>query len=214
MMIPLAALYLLNLSFLPLKGDELLPFFAAANVGLIGLIVAAIGARFLFPSASREGRAVWIPLTSPVPARKMIAQKILFNLPPVMLLSLLLLIGASQIMRLSPGWAIWSLVYGFALSFLIGLLALFLGFCFPTYSYRHLMEISLGKGAFLFMIVALVQIISFEYITIRQLLIDPQSPLSPFNRDLFFWFAAWVFWVWFCYRAGKRRWAISPDRDQ
>lgn len=212
MMVPLAALYLLNLSFIPLRSQELIPFYAIADLGLIGLIVAAIGARFLFPSASREGRAVWIPSVAPITGRKVILQKTLFHVPPVMGLAFFLLAGSATILKLPGEWSIWILFYGLFLSLLICLLSIFLGFCFPSYSHRHLLEVSLGKGAFLFMLLALILIVSLEYIAFQNAIWNPKSRLSLFQIDLILWAVAWSGAARVFYRMGERRWGLLSDR--
>ncbi len=213
MMVPLAALYLLNLSFLPLRSQELIPFYAIADIGLIGLIVAAIGARFLFPSASREGRAVWIPSVAPVSGRKIILQKTLFHVPPVMILAFCLLLGSVYILQLPGECTVWIMTYGLLLSLLICLLSIFLGFCFPSYSHRHLLEVSLGKGAFLFMLLALTLIVSLEYIAFQNVLLNPKFTLSLFQNNLILWAVAWSGAARVFYRMGERRWGIQSDQS-
>ena len=214
MMVPLAALYLLNLSFLPLQIDELKPFLAVADVGLVGMIVAAIGARFLFPAVSREGKAIWIPAAAPVKPVTMILQKILFLMPPVLFLALILLAGSALILKLSAPWVIWTLCYGMLAALLIGLLALSLGFWFPSYSYRHLLEVSLGKGAFLFMIVAILQIVSLSYGSIRIILDNPKIPLNLHNAWTLGWAICWISITLICFGMGIRRWRFFNDSSQ
>jgi hypothetical protein len=208
MMIPLAGIYLLNLTFLPLQIDELSRFFVVANVGLIGLIVSAVSARFLFPTASREGKSIWIPLKSPISPWRFLCQKILFSTPPILLLSLILLILSCHIMNASSALFQWSLFYGFCMSIMICVLAVSLGFCFPAFEYRHIVEVSLGKGAFLFMITALAQTGSFVYIGLRLVFTHPEGPLPFVQSWLIIWLLVWFGMTCFCaglgtYRFGK-----------
>ena len=208
MMVPLATLYLLNLSFLPMNTKELMPFYAAADVGLIALIISAIGARFLFPSASREGKAVWIPVASPVKAREIILQKVLLLVTPVLLLAGCLFFGSALVLKMPLEWMAWCMSYGMIMSLLICLLAVFLGFCLPMYSYRHLLEVSLGKGAFLFMVISLLQISGFTYCAIRSIMIDPtQIPFM--DLGLLGCIIAWIIITIACYYFAKRKWGLS-----
>ncbi|NPU99226.1 MAG: hypothetical protein HPY51_18670 [Candidatus Omnitrophica bacterium] len=213
MMIPLAALYLLNLTFLPVQGETLAPFFALADVGLIGLIIAAVSARFLFPAASREGRPVWIPAVSPVASRTIIFQKVIFLIPPVMLLSAVMLLLSSKILRLPPDMARWCLGYGLLVSLQISLMAVFLGFCFPSYKFRHVLEVSLGKGAFLFMMLALAQIMLLLYSVWSFLMSSPAPELPFWNGWLLTWLVVWSGVTLFCYWAGQRRWARAGSGE-
>ncbi|MFB3785308.1 MAG: hypothetical protein ACE15F_02960 [bacterium] len=213
MMVPLAALYLLNLSFLPLQGEVLAPFFALADVGMIGLIIAAVGARFLFPAASREGRPVWIPAVSPVPPGTIIWQKVIFLIPPVMVLSAVMLIFSSRILRLPPALARWCFGYGLLVSLQICLMAVFLGFCLPSYKFRHVLEVSLGKGAFLFMMLALAQIMLLMYGAWSRLMISPEPVLPLWDGRFMIWLAGWSGVTAFCYWAGRRRWAAAGEGE-
>ncbi|MBN2327573.1 MAG: hypothetical protein JXR73_10505 [Candidatus Omnitrophica bacterium] len=207
MMFPLAALYLLNLSFLPLDGNEFTPFYALADVGLVGLIIAVLGSRYLFPVASREGKAVWITFVSPTKPAKIIGQKILLNVPPVMLLAVVLLLGSALIIQLPLQWTLWTLWYGAILSFSICLSAVLLGFCFPTYNYRHLLEVSLGKGAFFFMTIALAQIAAWMYITLQLILYDSDAVLSLMHSKFLLWEGLCATVIAICFWAGLKRWA-------
>ena len=191
MMVPLVALYLVNLSFLPVKQEGLAPVLAAANVGVIALLIAVIGARFVFPSASREGRAVWTPSVAPIGAWRRILQKILFAAPPVALVSGAMLIGSCWILALPYDLSLWSLVIGGAASVQISLMAVFLGFCFPLYNYRHLMEVSLGKGAFLYMSLAVLEICGLLYFSVKTALFEPGAGLQLSDARVLLWLLGW-----------------------
>ncbi|MGC9328785.1 MAG: putative ABC transporter permease subunit [Candidatus Hinthialibacter sp.] len=207
MMLPLAALYLLNLSFLPLEVNEFAPYYALADVGLVGLIIAALGARYLFPVASREGEAVWIIFVSPVKPAKIIGQKILLNVPPVMLLAVILLLGSALILHLPVPWTLWTLWYGTMISLFICLSAVLMGFCFPSFHYRHLLEVSLGKGSFFFMTLALAQIASWVYITLQLILHDSSAVLSLMQNKIVLWEGSCALVIIFCFWGARRRWA-------
>jgi len=205
MMPPLAALYLLNLAFLPRESKELAPFLAAANVGLIGLIVSAVGARFLFPAASREGRAAWIPRVSPASSWQIVLEKSLFSLPPVMALSLLLLTLSGWILHLNLRLYAWCVGYGFILALQLSVMAVSLGFVYPRFQYRHLLEVSLGKGAFFYMILALSQTGSLVYLALRSLWESPDA-LIPFGDiRLLLWLAGWSVASGYCFYWGKKK---------
>jgi ABC-2 type transport system permease protein len=205
MMIPLGAIYLLNLSFLPLDEGGLQTLFATANLGLIGLIVAAIGARFLFPSASREGRAVWTLAAAPISAQMQILQKGFFAIPPVLLLGLILLGVSSHVLHLSAplGWTMLGL--GGLMCLQLSWLAVCLGFVFPTYNYKHLMEVSLGKGSFVFMGLAVSQIGWLEYGLWKQADRMGAVTIALDSAWIWLWMLFWGGVTAWAYQAGKRR---------
>lgn len=205
MMIPLAAMYILNLTFLPLDVDELRLFFTVSNVMLIGLIVAALSARYLFPAASLEGRAVWIPASAPVRPSAHLAQKLLFSCPPVLLLGIALVYVSAWIMDLPGALFRWSLVYGFAVSFLLSVLAVALGYCFPVYRHRHLLEVSLGKGAFLYMLLSLILIGTLAYASLRTVYHNPLADLILLDASTGLWLFGWTTITGVCLWLGKRR---------
>ena len=192
MMVPLVALYLVNLSFLPVKQIDVAPLIAAANVGVIALLIAVIGARFVFPSASREGKAVWTPSIAPVGASRRIIQKILFAAPPVALVAGALLVGSSWVLALPDNLSSWSYIIGGSVSIQISLMAVFLGFCFPIYDYRHLMEVSLGKGAFLFMSLAVLEIAGLLYFSVKSAFFESSMNLTLYDVRVWGWLGGWA----------------------
>ncbi len=212
MMLPLALLYLLNLYYLPLGSKDLAPLLALANVVLIAMIVSAVGARFLFPAASREGRAVWIPASAPVRASMVISQKFLFASPPIIVLGGIMLTVSVRLLKLPLETEIWSLLYGSILTVQLCGLAVFMGFCFPTYRYKHLLAVSLGKGALFYMLLALVQIGSFAFVVYRALLDSASLPWI--DPSLIGWFSTWSAVTLICYIGGKRRWKRAYNLER
>lgn len=190
MMVPLAAIYILNMAMLPLDADGMQLLFTISNVGLIGMITAAVCARFLYPTVSREGRSIWISAKAPVSSTHLVIQKILFACPPVLLVSITLLIASTFLLDISYPQLIWMLLYGVSLVVMLCILAVSMGCWFPMFDYQHLMEVSLGKGALLFMFLALMMVSTLMYSAY-------QSSNPSGNIELFsVWFVSW-FSVWF-----------------
>ncbi len=190
MMVPLAAIYLINISLLPLDAEGLQLLFAISNVGLIGMITAAVSARFLYPTLSREGRCVWIAAKAPVSSMQMVGQKILFACPPVLLVSFTLLLASIFLMNLTIPFMVWSLIYGIMLVVMLCVLAVGMGCCFPIFDYQHLMEVSLGKGALLFMFLALMMNGTLMYAA--YLSIKPSGSINLFASWFLVWFIVWT----------------------
>lgn len=190
MMVPLSAVYILNMAMLPLDAEGLQLLFIVSNVGLIGMITAAVCARFLFPTVSREGRSIWISAKAPVSSTQLVFQKILFACPPVLAVSITLLIASVFLLDMTPHQIIWMLLYGVGLVVMLCVLAVSMGCWFPTFDYQHLMEVSLGKGALLFMFLALMMVATLMYCAYQSA--NPSGTIDLFSTWFSVWFAVWI----------------------
>jgi ABC-2 type transport system permease protein len=209
MMIPLAIIYIINLTFLPIRGSELIHFFAVANVGIISLIIAAVSARFLFPVASREGSSVWIPAVSPTSSWTIILQKILFSVPPVLGLGILLILISGYLLSISFYLSLWCLTFGIMLLVLICLNAVLLGFCFPMYDHKHLLEVSLGKGSFIFMGISMIQICTLMYWAYCFFTSKAVNSISFTDPTLIGWLTIWMSVSFSLFILANYRWKYS-----
>ena len=168
-------------------------FFAIANMGVVGLIIAAVSARYIFPAASREGKPVWVLYSCPVKPLTRILQKALFTIPPVFLLGMLLLIVSCFMLKLEITLFIKVIMVGFFFILQICVMAVFLGYCFPVYSYQHVMELSLGKGAFIFMTAALLEIGTFFFVVWHCMLSSGEISIPVWSTLFWLWAAGWLF---------------------
>jgi ABC-2 type transport system permease protein len=203
MMVPLAAVYILNMAMLPLDADGMQLLFTVSNVGLIGMITAAVSARFLYPTLSREGRSIWISAKAPVSSTQLVLQKILFACPPVLAVSITLLIASMFLLDLSYPQLIWMTLYGVALVVMLCILAVSMGCWFPMFDYQHLMEVSLGKGALLFMFLALMMVATLMYSAYQSA--NPSGSIDLFSTWFMVWFAVWFGVTIMALWQGKRR---------
>jgi len=77
----LVVVYLYNYSALPLTGPGCATFYlqnliSFLNTGLAGFVLAAIGARFVFPAVSAESSSFWIMQTSPLTLRRLLWRQV------------------------------------------------------------------------------------------------------------------------------------------
>jgi ABC-2 type transport system permease protein len=78
----LVFIYLFNLYKLPSELYGLRDFIYFLNIAFIGLIMSAIGARFVLPVISNEGKSFWMYRTAPVTMRQYVLRKALvYGLP-------------------------------------------------------------------------------------------------------------------------------------
>lgn len=210
MMVPLGVLYVLNILFLPTGQNELRNVFAITNLGMVGLIIAAVGARYLFPAASREGKPVWVLYSSPLGIKTKIFQKLLFAIPPVFLLGMTLLIVSCALLNIETTLFIKVISIGFFQVLQMCMMAVFLGFCFPVYSFQNVMEVSLGKGAFIFMLLAVLEIGSFLYMVWNSTIITGEITIPVWSTPFWLWGIAWIATTYTCFLLGWKR-SRFPD---
>ncbi len=155
MMIPLIGFYLLNMQMLPFR-DQFREVYYLLNLFMIAFIQAAIGARYLFPSISWEGPALWLVRVSPYPVWRLVLLKFLFLTMPLMFLTLVLTLLSFWILDFERTTLASSLLMSLAATFFLSALAVGFGAVLPRFRYEHHLEISLGPGGVLYMLTALV----------------------------------------------------------
>ncbi len=156
----LVAVYLFNIRALPLFTGERVPIFLVTlivflNQGLAGFVIAAVAARFIFPSVSLEGRQLWLLRSSPLDPRAMLRSKYLVGVVPLLVLALALTVTTNTILRASPFMMAVSIatVIGFTLA--VGGLALGIGTLYPQYDSENAAQIPTSFGGLVFMLLAI-----------------------------------------------------------
>lgn len=166
MMVPLGAVYVINLRSIPGDTDQLAPLFGWLNFIFAAFIVIAISTRFLVPAASMEGRAAWVWRKGPVSSTRWFMIKLIGYLPIALCSGL----GFFMLGQWGVGISIDSdfhLAFYVLLSSLsIGTAALALGAAFPVADVRHELQASLGTGGLLFMVMALGYLFLMGYVLV------------------------------------------------
>ena len=166
MMIPLIGFYLVNLYLLPFR-EHFGELYYLINLFMIAFMVSAIGARYLFPSISWEGPALWMVRVSPYSAGRLVAIKFVFLSIPLVLLTFSLVFLSFWMLDFPWRHLITSLVMAMETTLLFSALAVGLGALLPRFRYEHHLEISLGPGGILYMILTLV--LSASYLLVLAL---------------------------------------------
>jgi len=156
----LVAVYLINIRALPLFTGEEVPVFLVTlivflNQGLAGFVIAAVAARFIFPSVSLEGRLLWLLRSSPLDPRAMLRSKYVVGVLPLLVLSLILTVTTNTILRASPFmmWVSIATVAGYTLA--VSGLALGIGTLYPQYGSENAAQIPTSFGGLVFMLLAI-----------------------------------------------------------
>ncbi|MHB1328236.1 MAG: putative ABC transporter permease subunit, partial [Gemmatimonadales bacterium] len=103
----LLVVYVFNIRALPLYTGERVPYILVTlvvflNQGLAGFVLAAIAARFIFPSVSLEGRQLWLLKSSPLDLRAMLWSKYWVGTAPLLIVALTITVVTNEILRASP----------------------------------------------------------------------------------------------------------------
>ncbi len=151
----LVLIYVFNLTRIPpdlvtgLKGVLFL-----LNLGFIGLILAAVGARFLFPLVSLEGKSIELLRTAPIRMERYLWTRLAGGIAPLLVLGGALVIASVRILRVDATVAAVAGGTVLALTVGIGALAIGCGAAFARFRVSNPEEIVTSAGGFAYMILA------------------------------------------------------------
>jgi ABC-2 type transport system permease protein len=157
----LLIVYVFNIRALPLYTGERVPYLLVTlvvflNQGLAGFVLAAIAARFIFPSVSLEGRQLWLLKSSPLDLRAMLWSKYWVGTAPLLVVALTITLVTNQILRASPFMMFLSLVTIACFTMAAGALALSLGVLYPQFDTENAAQIPTSFGGLMFMMSAIL----------------------------------------------------------
>lgn len=156
----LLMVYLFNIQSLPLHSGERVPFrlvtlISFLNLGLAGFVLAAVAARFVFPSISLEGRQMWLLRSSPLDPGAMLWSKYWLGTVPLLLLALIITVFTNWLLHASGfmmGVAVGTIVlYTLAAS----ALALSFGALYPQFGTENAAQIPTSFGGLVYMMSSL-----------------------------------------------------------
>ncbi len=155
----LVAVYVYNITVLPLYTGEQISFFlinvvSFLNLGLAGFVVAAIAARFVFPAMSLEGRMMWLLRSSPLDVRTLFWAKYWVGTVPLLLVALPLIVVTNVVLDASLFVLVLTTVTMVGVTFALTAMALGFGALYPNYDTENVAEIPTSFGGLLFMMAA------------------------------------------------------------
>jgi ABC-2 type transport system permease protein len=152
----LMVVYLFNIRALQLFSGEELPFFLVTlvvflNQGLAGFVLAAIAARFIFPSISLEGRQMWLLRSSPLDLEALMWSKYWIGTLPLLVVALTLTVLTNTLLEASP--FMMALSTGTIVLFTLAVSGLALGFgaLYPQFDTENAAQIPTSFGGLVFM---------------------------------------------------------------
>jgi ABC-2 type transport system permease protein len=120
-------------------------------MGLVGFVIAAIAARFVFPAVSLEGRTFWLLKSSPFDLRTLLWTKYWMGAVPLVIVAALIVIGTNIVLRVEPLMMTISLLTMILATLAVTALALCFGALFPRFRTENAADIATGFGGLVFM---------------------------------------------------------------
>lgn len=157
----LLIVYIFNIRALPLFTGERVPYTIITmvmflNQGLAGFVLAAIAARFVFPSVSLEGRQLWLLKSSPLDLRALLWSKYWIGTLPLLVLALVITVVTADILRASPFMTTMSVVTITAFTLAVTAMALGFGTLYPQFESENAAQIPTSFGGMVFMMSAVL----------------------------------------------------------
>ncbi|HEX6587638.1 MAG TPA: hypothetical protein VF039_01345 [Longimicrobiales bacterium] len=152
----LLVIYVYNIKVLPLFQGEAVGFFLVnvisfLNLGLVGFVVAAIAARFVFPAVSLEGRTFWLLKSAPLDMRSLLWTKYWMGAIPLVVVAVLIVVGTNIVLRVQPLMMALSVGTMLLATLAVTALALCFGALFPRFRTENAADIATGFGGLVFM---------------------------------------------------------------
>jgi len=151
----LVVLYVYNAYSFPLGGMFYRNLVAFLNLAIAGFVLSALCVRFVFPSVSLEGQAMWITLSSPVSMKRFFMAKYLFAALPLCLVSLVLSIITNLVMGVQGSMMILCSAASLAMALALTGLSLGMGAMYPRFDYENEAQVPASPGGVASMILSL-----------------------------------------------------------
>jgi len=151
----LVVVYIFNIRNLPLNTLFLKNVISVMNIGLAGVVLAAVSARFVFATTSMEGRGFWTIHSAPVDLGRFLWAKFFLYIFPLVILAETLVVisnlflGVDGFVMIVSAGAIAALTMG-----LTGL-GVGMGAIYPKFDYENVAEIGTTTGAIMYMIISM-----------------------------------------------------------
>ena len=200
LLLALVVIYLYNFRVLPLKSLPLATFLlknvvSYLNLALAGFVLSAVGARFVFPAVSLEGKAFWMIRSAPVSLRSFLWSKFWVSLIPLLLLAEILVLITNLLLEVGPLTMVLSMGTIFVLTLGITSLGVGMGAIYPRFGVANPASISTGFGGIVYMIVCLIYIGIVVAAVAWPAYIFLDAQLRSITLSNGFWFMAALVWV-------------------
>lgn len=151
----LVVLYIYNAYSFPLGGMFYRNLVAFLNLAISGFVLSALCVRFVFPSVSLEGQALWITLSSPVSMKRFLMAKYLFAAVPLCLISLILSVTTNLVIGVRGGMMLLCSAASLAMALALTGLSLGMGAIYPRFDFENEAQVPASPGGVASMIISL-----------------------------------------------------------
>lgn len=151
----LVMVYLLSIQRLPLDTVELKSLVCFLNIGVAGFVLASLGLRFTFPAVSLEGRSYWFVRAAPVDSSQLMRQKVLFTLPPTLLVGTALVAASNHLLGADRFTSWLTLTTIWLSAFTLTVMGVGFGALFPRFNVENIHQVESSAGGFVYMACAL-----------------------------------------------------------
>ncbi|VAX25449.1 hypothetical protein MNBD_NITROSPINAE04-2325 [hydrothermal vent metagenome] len=151
----LVIVYIFNIRNLPLDTIYLKNIVSVINIGLAGVVLAAVAVRFVFSTTSVEGLSFWVIKSSPISFKRFLWEKFFLYLIPLLTMAEILVIVSNLFLGVDA--FVMAISAGSIALLTIGLtgLGVGMGAIYPKFDYESVAEIGVTSGAILYMIISL-----------------------------------------------------------
>ena len=156
----LLLVYVFNIRALPLFTGEKVPFSLVTlvvflNQGLAGFVLAAIAARFIFPSVSLEGRQLWLLRSSPLDHKTLLWSKYWIGAVPLLILAVVITFITNTMLKASGFMMVVSMATTIGFTIAASAMALAMGVFYPQFETENAAQIPTSFGGLLFMMASI-----------------------------------------------------------
>lgn len=154
----LVVVYIFNIRNLPLDTIYLKNLISVMNIGLAGVVLSAVAARFVFASTSMEGRSFWAIKTAPVDFGRFLWAKFFMYFFPLLILAETLVIASNLLLGID-GY-VMAVSAGTIAAITTGItgLGVGLGAIYPKFDFENVAEVATTSGAITYMIISMAYI--------------------------------------------------------
>lgn len=132
------------------------PLLYTTHIALTSMVMTTMAARFLYPSVSVEGKAIWVLQSAPITARQLLLAKVKWARLPMFALSTALSLLGIWFTHLDFLWATITVWSGWLLTLIVLGLSVGMGAMRPRFNLPNPQMASAGLGGISFMLLALI----------------------------------------------------------